>query len=275
MRDNGITRCPDWCPQDDDEHQYEEHIGPGASFTTEEGDTVTVRPHVSWWSDVDPSVEIAITPAEGGDGTLRLSPAELAQLQQVSTAVLDDALRQHKQAPDAQGKRAYPGAVLEANDAGCEVSSAAAAAEALDLKSRASGYYFYEDDQDEDESDDGGPYLDWSSRNSATGARRLEAGDGTDAAVLELTGDELRELRDGIGRLIGAVNDGQDDPGTLVTGDDEDAYIDWSTTRDGVRRVEFGDGDDAVVLTMPESRLREWYERLTLQVRLDEQDDAA
>ncbi|MEV4281542.1 hypothetical protein [Actinoplanes xinjiangensis] len=117
-------------------------------------------------------------------------------------------------------------------------------------------------------------------KNSTTVPVTARAGSNTatwtpaTATAPPLNGAQLRELRDGIGRLIGAVNDGQDDPGVLVPGDDEDegAYIDWSSVEDGVRSVEFSDGDTAVVLDMPEHRLREWYERLALQVQLDEQD---
>jgi hypothetical protein len=273
MREHGVTACPDWCPQPDDEEQYEEHIGPGSSFTTENGDTVTVRPRVSWFSDVDPSVDITINPGEDGDGVV-LNAAELSQLQQISGEVFDDAQHHHVYAPAEQSKPAYPGATFDAADAAWDVSDPAAAAEALDLTSRAGGYYFAEtDDAADDDADGGGPYLDWSGGNRQRQVRHLEAGDGVDAAVLELSGPELRELRDGIGRLIGAVNDGQDDPGVLHPGDeDEGAYIDWSSVEDGVRSVEFSDGNTAVVLDMPEHRLQEWYERLALQVQLDEQD---
>ena len=44
MRDNGILRCPPWCPQNDDEHDHEAHVGPGSTFTAEDGGTMTVRP---------------------------------------------------------------------------------------------------------------------------------------------------------------------------------------------------------------------------------------
>ncbi|WP_430787045.1 hypothetical protein [Actinoplanes sp. G11-F43] len=272
MRKHGVTACPDWCPQPDDEDQYEEHIGPGSSFTTANGDTVTVRPRVSWFSDVDPSVDIIANPGEGSDGVV-LNAAELSRLQQISGDVFDDAQHHHVYAPAEQSKPAYPGAVFDAADAAWDVSDPAAAAEALDLTSRAGGYYFTEADDAADDETDGGPYLDWSCGNRQTQVRHLEAGDGVDATVLKLSGSELRELRDGIGRLIGAVNDGQGDPGVLRPGDeDEGAYIDWSSVEDGMRFVEFSDGDTAVVLDMPEHRLREWYERLALQVQLDEQD---
>lgn len=272
MRDNGITRCPSWCPQPDDEDQHEAHVGPGSTFTTDDGDTVTVRPRVSWWSDTEPTIEIAVTPGEGGDGTLALSAAELAKLQQLSTKVMGEAQRQHQYAPDDATKPAYPGAVLDEADATYDVSAPDAAAEALDLTSRASGYYFNETDGDDTDA----RYLDWSGRDRATQERHLEVGDGTDTATLGLSSDEMRELRDGIGRLVGAVDDGQDDPGAMYPGDEDDgAYIDWSCAPDGVRSIEFGDGNTAAVLEMPEARLREFYERLVLQVQLDEQDNPA
>ena len=280
MRDNGVTRCPSWCPQPDDEEQDEAHVGPGRTFTTGDGDTVTVRPRVSWWPETEPAVEIAITPVEGGDGSLVLDPADLARLQQLSAEVMSEAQHQHRYAPDDATKPAYPGAALDEADTAHDLSAPAAAAAALDRTSRASGYYFHESDDlpEPDDSAGTGPYLDWSGRDSATRVRNLEVGDGTATGSLglDLNGDDLRDLRDHIGRLVGAVDDGQEDPGALrPRAEDDNGYIDWSCVVDGGRSVEFGDGVDAVVLEMPGARLQEWYERLALQVQLDEQGDPA
>ncbi|WP_433732540.1 hypothetical protein ACQP2Y_46685 (plasmid) [Actinoplanes sp. CA-051413] len=266
MRENGVLRCPPWCPQDDDEHDHEAHIGPGSTFTTADGDTVTVRPRVSWWSDIEPAVEMTVTPGEHSDGTLVLTAAELGRLQQLSSEVLAEAQQQHGDDALASGKPAYPGAYSEAVDAAHDVDDPAAAAAAIDLQDRASGY-----DLTADTHDDGdGPYLDWSSRTEA-GVRHLEVSDGEDAIGLSLTTPELQQLRDDIGRLVGAVNDGEPDPGIMYS-DDDGAYIDWSTTEDGVRYVEFGDGDDAVQLELTDAQLRELHQRLALQLQLDAQD---
>lgn len=266
MRGNGIVRCPPWCPQDVDEHDHEAHIGPPTTFTTGDGDTVSVRPRVSWWSDIEPAVELNVTPAEGGDGTLVLTAAELTRLQQLSNDVLGEAQRQHHDAALETGKPAYPGAFCESIDAGHHVDDPAAAAAPIDLHARAGGYYLADNST--------GPYLDWSSRTEA-GVRNLEIGDGTDTTSLSLSTPELQQLRDGIGRLVGVLDDGEDDPGQLAPGDEgEGAYIDWSVSEGGVRHVEFGDGNGgAVQLELTDAQLREWHQRLALQVQLDAQDD--
>jgi hypothetical protein len=271
MRDNGILRCPSWCPQNDDEHEHEAHVGPASTFTTDDGDTISVRPRVSWWSDIEPTVELAVTPAEGGDGTLVLTAAELSRLQQLSNEVLGEAEDQHEDDDLATGKPAYPGAVSETVGADFDVEEPAAAAAALDLRARAGGYYLAEDNGDGEEDDSDGPYLDWSTRTN-DGVRHFEVGDGTDTAVLSLDTAQLRELRDGIGRLVGA-GDGAEDPGQLLLDDGGDgAYVDWSTTEGEIRFVEFGDGDDAVQLGLTDAQLRELHARLDLQIHLDQQD---
>ncbi len=271
MRDNGITRCPSWCPQADDEHDHEAHIGPPTTFTSADGDTVTVRPRVSWWSDIEPAVELSVTPAEGGDGTLVLTAAELGRLQQLSSEALDQA-QQHDDATTESGKPAYPGAYSETIDVAHDVTDPAAAAAAIDLQARASGYYLAENSDD----DSTGPYLDWSSRTEP-GVRHLEVGDGTDTTSLSVTTPQLQQLHDGIGRLVGVVgvvDSGVEDPGQLSLDDEGDgAYIDWSMSEDGIRYVEFGDGFDAVRLELTDAQLREWHERLALQLQLDEAEE--
>jgi len=273
-RGNGILRCPPWCPQNTDEHEHEAHIGPGSTFTTEDGDTVTVRPRVSWWPDIEPAVELAVTAAEGGDGTLVLTAAELGRLQQLSSEVLGEAEQQHEDGDAlATGKPAYPGAFSEAVGADYEVDDPAAAAAALDLQSRAGGYYLAEDSDHSAGDDSTGPYLDWSSR-AEPGVRHMEVSDGTDTTSLSVTTAQLQQLRDGIGRLVGAVDDGVEDPGQLsLDHEDGAAYIDWSAAEDGIRYVEFGDGFEASVqLELTDAQLREWHQRLGLQLVLDEQD---
>ncbi|SNY72915.1 hypothetical protein [Paractinoplanes atraurantiacus] len=271
MRDHGILRCPAWCPQSDDEHEHEAHIGPPRTFTTEDSDTITVRPRVSWWDGVEPAVELTVTPAEDGDGALVLTGADLARLQQLSTDVLADAEQQYDHPDRATGKPAYPGAVSEHAGAEHAVDDPAAAAAALDLQSRAGGYYLNEDSAGGDESS--GPYLDWSSR-AEDGTRQLEVGDGVDAITLDLCPADLQQLRDDLGRLVGAATDGAEDPGQLqLDGEDDGAYIDWSITRDGVRQVEFGDSVDAVQLELTDAQLREWHARLESQAQLDGQDE--
>ena len=268
MRDHGVTACPAWCPQPDDEAQHEAHVGPGSSFTADSGDTVTIRPRASWWAAGDPNVEIAITPAGDGDGTVILNATELGRLQQLSDQVLGEAGHQRTDSLTEPKKPAYPGAAFDAADAAWNVSSPATAGAALDLTARAGSYYF-------DDSDDG-PYLDWTSRNRVTRVRHLDVGNDGDTTTLLLSGAELRQLRDGIGRLIGAVNDGQPVPGAMYPGDeDQGAYIDWSVSENGMRYVEFSDGDTAVVLDLTAEQVREWHERLALQVQLDDQDGLA
>lgn len=192
------------------------------------------------------------------------------RLQQLSNQVLDQAQQQHHDTALATGKPAYPGAYCETADADHDVDDPAAAAVALDLQARAGGYYLTENNAD----DDSGPYLDSTSRTEA-GMRHLEVGDGTDTTSIALTTAELQQLRDGIGRLAGAVDDGEEDPGQLCPGDEGDgAYIDWSVSQDGVRHVDFGAGDgSAVQLELTDAQLRELHDRLALQVQLDAQDD--
>ena len=278
VRSNGILRCPPWCPQNDDEHDHEAHIGPGSTFTTEDGDTVTVRPRVSWWPDIEPTVELTVTPAEGGNGTMVLTSAELGRLQELSNEVLGEAEQQHDDGDAlATGKPAYPGAYSETVGADYEVDDQAAAAAALDLQSRAGGYYLAEDSDHPADDDSTGPYLNWSSQTEP-GVRHFEVGDGTDAIGLTMTTAQLQQLRDGIGRLVGALDDGAEDPGQLSLDDEGDgAYIDWSTVEeDGIRYVEFGDGFEAhVQLELTDAHLRELHARLALQIQLDDQDQDA
>jgi hypothetical protein len=273
VRGNGILRCPPWCPQNADEHDHEAHIGPGSTITTEDGDTVTVRPRVSWWPDIEPAVELVVTPAEGSDGTLVLTAAELGRLQQLSSEVLGEAEQQHEDGDAlATGKPAYPGAFSETISADYEVDDPAAAAAALDLQSRASGYYLAEDSDQPADDDSIGPYLDWASRTEP-GVRHMEVGNGTDSILMVMTTAQLQQLRDGIGRVAGVLDDGAEDPEQLLLDDEgDDAYIDWSDTQNGLRHVEFGDSVDAVQLKLTRAQLRELYARLALQLQLDEQD---
>ena len=266
MREHGIVRCPSWCPQNADEHDHEEHIGPPTTFTTNDGDTVSVRPRVSWWPDTEPTVELAITPAEGGDGTLVLTAAELGRLQQLSNEVLGEAAQQHHNPARATGKPAYPGAFSEAAGADHDVNDPAAAATAIDLQSRAASYCLNEDTGDDNSN---GPYMDWSWRTE-DGVRHFEIGDGTDTTNISMTTDQLQQLHNDIGRVAGVLDDGAEDPGQLSLNDG--AYVDWSVTRAEIRSIEFGDGVDAVQLELTDTQLLELHQRLGLQLHFDEQD---
>ena len=268
MREHEVTSCPQWCRQDDDEHQYEEHAGPGRTFATDGGDEVTFHPRASWWDEGEPSIQMTVKPHPDGDGTITLTSADLAAMQRLSDEVMDTADEEH--ANPSEAKPAYPGADFDAIGADHPVASPAAAAAAIATQKRVGGYLLGNED------DDNAPSLDWATRE-VDGVRQLEAYDGTENASLTLTPAHMRDLRDGFGRLVGAVDDGVEDPGQLLLDDGGDgAYIDWSiVTQGGVRLVEFGDGIEvAAQLELTDDQLRDLHTLLAQQIEHDDQATA-
>jgi hypothetical protein len=82
MKDHGVYWCPDWCLQDPEEHQYEQHWAAWRTLTTRDGDTVRVRPWAAWWSGSDDNqveVEIVVADPESSPG-VRFSIVDLGRL---------------------------------------------------------------------------------------------------------------------------------------------------------------------------------------------------
>lgn len=105
MKYHGVYWCPDWCVQDPEEHQWEQHWAQWRGFTTSDGDTVRVRPWATWWSDTDDNqveVEIVAADPKYGPGA-KLSLDDLAQLRDL----LDEAERDIE---DHDVAEAYEGA---------------------------------------------------------------------------------------------------------------------------------------------------------------------
>jgi ParB/RepB/Spo0J family partition protein len=104
LKYHGVYWCPDWCVQDPEEHQYEQHWAEWRSFTTSDGDTVRVRPWATWWSDSDDNqVEVEIVSADPQYPGAKLSVDDLGRLREL----LDDAEQdiEHHDVVEA-----YPGA---------------------------------------------------------------------------------------------------------------------------------------------------------------------
>ncbi|MEV0006365.1 hypothetical protein AB0H28_29350 [Micromonospora sp. NPDC050980] len=93
----------------------------------------------------------------------------------------------------------------------------------------------------------GGRYLDWS-MPGPDGGRSIEAGDGVDAVILDLTGEHLRHLREQLHYTLTANPRAQE----FVSLDDDAGYIDWSTPLpDGGRQLEMGvPGGQAVAIEL-------------------------
>jgi hypothetical protein len=71
MRHHGVTRCPAWCIQPDNEHNTETHQSDLAAHTTTGGQIVYLQVLTSWWStDED---EVIITTALDEYDQLHLS----------------------------------------------------------------------------------------------------------------------------------------------------------------------------------------------------------
>ncbi|SCL43688.1 hypothetical protein GA0070615_6729 [Micromonospora aurantiaca] len=80
------------------------------------------------------------------------------------------------------------------------------------------------------------------------GGRSIEAGDGVDAVILDLTGEQLRHLREQLHYTLTADPRAQE----FVSLDDDAGYIDWSTPLpDGGRQLEMGvPGGQAVAIEL-------------------------
>jgi hypothetical protein len=105
MKYHGVYWCPNWCVQDPEEDQREQHWAEWRSFTTGDGDTVRVRPWATWWSDSDDNqVEVEIISAHPKYPGARLSLDDLAQLREL----LDEAERDLEDRRDVV--QAYDGA---------------------------------------------------------------------------------------------------------------------------------------------------------------------
>ncbi|MFI7074909.1 hypothetical protein [Micromonospora sediminicola] len=93
----------------------------------------------------------------------------------------------------------------------------------------------------------GGRYLDWS-MTGPDGGRSIEAGDGVDAVILDLTGEQLRHLREQLHYTLTADPRAQE----FVSLADDAGYIDWSTPLpDGGRQLEMGvPGGQAVAIEL-------------------------
>ena len=90
MKYHGIYWCPDWCLQDSEEHQYEQHWAEWRTLTTSDGDTVRVRPWATWWSDSDDNqVEVEIIVTDPQYPGVKLSINDLGRLRDL----LDEAER--------------------------------------------------------------------------------------------------------------------------------------------------------------------------------------
>ncbi|MDG4756245.1 hypothetical protein O7630_35620 [Micromonospora sp. WMMD718] len=97
----------------------------------------------------------------------------------------------------------------------------------------------------------GGRYLDWS-MPGPDGGRSIEAGDGVDAVILDLTGEHLRHLREQLHYTLTADPRAQE----FVSLDDA-GYIDWSTPLpDGGRQLEMGvPGGQAVAIELTRAQM--------------------
>jgi hypothetical protein len=97
----------------------------------------------------------------------------------------------------------------------------------------------------------GGQYLDWS-MPGPDGGRSIEAGDGVDAVALDLTGDQLRHLREQLHYTLTTDPRAQE----FVSLGDDAGYIDWSTPLpDGGRQVEMGAGGEAVAIELTRAQM--------------------
>lgn len=88
MKDHGITRCPMWCIQPNDEDNFEAHISVTTEFTTGHGQTVSIRFHQTWWEGGDDT--IILTPVLDSDGELVLTPHNWSQLNAVVEQLVED-----------------------------------------------------------------------------------------------------------------------------------------------------------------------------------------
>ncbi|HZM82932.1 MAG TPA: hypothetical protein VFC19_45025 [Candidatus Limnocylindrales bacterium] len=117
MRYHDLWTCPQWCVQDPEEDQYEQHWGQWNTMAPDgSGDVIQVRARLSWWTndDGDPTtrhVEVQTIPGRRDDpvGVL-LETENLDQLRDM----IDEA---EDQMDYYDEKWAYPGAEDDYNSA--------------------------------------------------------------------------------------------------------------------------------------------------------------
>jgi hypothetical protein len=111
------------------------------------------------------------------------------------------------------------------------------------------------------------PYLDWSCRRPE-GGRLVELNDGTNAVVVDLVDEHLRDLVDQLGQTLGPDGDPE---ATVMYPDEDGTYLDWSMRNpDGTTLFEIGDGDgNAVNIVMTEPQMEALHDQLAADVAGD------
>jgi len=65
MRASSLFWCPQWCTQEPDEHEHQNHVGEWVEYVVpEHNDTVRIRPQQNWADDQHWWLEIEMTSAD-------------------------------------------------------------------------------------------------------------------------------------------------------------------------------------------------------------------
>lgn len=109
MKWHGITTCPRWCNQSDEEYANESHVSDWVELPIDDDGVFRARALVSWWEEGDDYVQIESTLEQ-----TTLSASEAAALRQLIENA-EDLL-----GDEDNVKWAYPGAEEDAAAAAAE-----------------------------------------------------------------------------------------------------------------------------------------------------------
>lgn len=113
LRDAGVTRCPHWCAQPEDEHLSEDHVSVPVSLTNVDGQEILVRVAASWTAP--DQNHLFVRTALDEDGDLALTAGDLFALATLGERLLALAEEFWNDA-DSGTIWAYPGAEHDEED---------------------------------------------------------------------------------------------------------------------------------------------------------------
>lgn len=110
MDENGITRCPQWCVQPENEHEEGAHHSHPITFETVDKDQVALRVRASFYDTTDNVIFMQVTPDE--DGEVALNFTDMQRLVQIGEQLME-MVESFWTLSDSPWKEAYPGSAAD------------------------------------------------------------------------------------------------------------------------------------------------------------------